>query len=102
MYRRREYDSAMNSSQKKKAEALAALSAVDRARLERLAARAEVSPEAIWNEVWLYGFEDIEESVDADLEAQEDIAAGRTIPHEQVMAQARRLLASHVRRKKIG
>lgn len=90
----------MNSSQKKKADALAALSAIDRARLDRLAARAEVSAEAIWNEVWLYGFEDIEESVDADLEAQEDIAAGRTIPHEEVMAQARRNLESNVRREK--
>jgi predicted transcriptional regulator len=92
----------MNPSLKKQAEALAALSAVERARLERLAARAEVSPEAIWNEVWLYGFEDIEESVEADIEAQADIAAGRTIPHEEVMAQARRILESNVRRKKAG
>ncbi|HEX8403210.1 MAG TPA: hypothetical protein VF670_01225 [Duganella sp.] len=92
----------MNSSLKKQAEALAALSAVERARLERLAARAEVSPKAIWNEVWLYGFEDIEESVEADIEAQADIAAGRTIPHEEVMAQARRILESNVRRKKAG
>jgi len=92
----------MNASENKKAEALAALSINDRARLERLAARAEVSAEAIWNEVWLYGFEDVEESVEADLEAQQDIAAGRTIPHEEVMANARRLLASNVRRKKIG
>ena len=90
----------MNSSQKKKAEALATLSVTDRARLDRLATRAEVSAEAIWNEVWLYGFQDIEESVDADLEAQEDIAAGRTIPHEEVMAQARRNLESNVRREK--
>jgi len=90
----------MNSSQEKKAEALAALSAIDRARLDRLATRAEVSTEAIWNEVWLYGFEETEESVDADLEAQEEIAAGRTIPHEEVMAQARRILESNVRRKR--
>lgn len=90
----------MNSSQKKKAEALVSLSAVDRERLDRLAARADVSAEAIWNEVWLYGFEDVEESVDADLEAQEDIAAGRTIPHEEVMAQARLNWESNVRRKR--
>jgi predicted transcriptional regulator len=75
----------MNFREKKQAEALAALPASDRARLERLAARAGVIPEAIWDEVWLYGFEDIEESVDADLAADEDIAAGRTIPHEEVM-----------------
>lgn len=92
----------MNSSLKKQADALAALSATDRMRLDRLAARAEVSPEAIWNEVWLYGFDDTEESVEADIEAQADIDAGRTIPHEEVMAQARRILESNVRRKKAG
>ena len=90
----------MNSSLKKKAEALAALSAIDRARLNRLATRAGVSAEAIWNEVWLYGFEDIEDSVDADLEAQEDIAAGRTISHEEVMSRARCILESNVRHKR--
>ena len=89
----------MNSREKKQAEALAALSAADRARLERLAARADVSPEAIWNEVWLYGFEDIEESVEADLAADEDIAAGRTIPHEEVMEQAWRILNSRAKPK---
>jgi predicted transcriptional regulator len=90
----------MDASLTKQAEALAALSRTDRVRLERLAARAEVSPEVIWDEVWRYGFADIEESVEADLAAQEDIAAGRTIPHEEVMAQARRILDSNVRRKR--
>ena len=89
----------MNSREKKQAEALAALSAADRARLERLAARAGVSPEAIWNEVWLYGFEDTEESVEADLAADEDIAADRTIPHEEVMEQAWRILNSRTKPK---
>ena len=89
----------MNSREEKQAEALAALSAADRARLERLAARADVSPEAIWNEVWLYGFEDTEESVEADLAADEDIAAGRTIPHEEVMEKAWRILNSRAKPK---
>lgn len=84
----------MNSREKKQAEALAALSAADRARLGRLAARAGVGPEAIWNEVWLYGFEDTEESVEADLAADADIAAGRTVPHEEVMERGRRILNS--------
>lgn len=89
----------MNSKEKKQTEALAALSSADRARLERLAARADVSPEAIWNEVWLYGFEDIEESVEADIAADEDIAAGRTIPHEEVMGRAWRILNSRAKSK---
>jgi predicted transcriptional regulator len=82
----------MNSREKKQAEALAALSAADRARLERLAARADVSPEAIWPDVWLYGFEDTEESVEANLAAEEDIAAGRTVSNEEVMAGLKRIV----------
>ncbi|MQA41032.1 hypothetical protein [Rugamonas aquatica] len=90
----------MNSRQKKQAEALAALSAADRARLERLAALAEVTPEHLWPEVWQYGFDDVEESVQADLDADADIAAGRTISNEEVMAQARRILEAHVKPKR--
>ena len=82
----------MSSRKKKQAEALAALSAVDRVRLERLAARADVSPEAIWPDVWLYGFEDTEESVEANLAADDDIAAGRTVSNEEVMAVLKRIV----------
>ena len=89
----------MNSREKKQAEALAALSAADRARLERLAARADVSPEAIWPDVWLYGFEDTEESVEANLAAEEDIAAGRTVSNEEVMEGLKRIVDSHAGRK---
>ncbi|NVD70268.1 hypothetical protein HUX88_06815 [Duganella sp. BJB1802] len=90
----------MNSRQKKQAEALAALSAADRARLERLAALAQVTAENLWPEVWQYGFDDVEESIQADLDADADIAAGRTIPHDEVMAQARRILEAHVKPKR--
>lgn len=82
----------MNSREKKQAQALAALSAGDRARLGRLAARAGVSPEAIWPDVWLYGFEDTEESVEANLAADDDIAAGRTVSNEEVMAVLKRIV----------
>jgi predicted transcriptional regulator len=90
----------MNSRQKKQAEALAALSVADRVRLERLAALAQVSAEHLWPDVWLYGFEDTEESIQADLAAQADIEAGRTIPNEEVMERARRILESNVQRKR--
>jgi predicted transcriptional regulator len=93
----------MNSQQKKQAEAFSALPAADRARLERLAALAQSSPEDIWPVVWRYGFDDIEDSIQADLEGQEDIAAGRTISNEEVMAQALRIVEANVQRKrKIG
>jgi len=90
----------MDSRQKKMVEALAALSASERKRLERLAAMANMPPEAIWPDVWRYGFEDTEESIKADLEADADIAAGRLIPHEEVMAEARRIIESHAQRKR--
>jgi hypothetical protein len=88
----------MNSREKKQAEALAALSAADRARLERLAARAGVSPEVIWPDVWLYGFEDMEESVETNLAADDDIAAGRTVSNEEVMEGLKRIVDSHAGR----
>ena len=90
----------MNSRQKKMAEALAALSASERERLERLAAMASMTPEAIWPDVWRYGFDDTEESIKANLEADADIAAGRLIPHEEVMAEARRIIESHAQARK--
>ncbi|MCU6501004.1 hypothetical protein LPN04_24680 [Rugamonas sp. A1-17] len=93
----------MNARQKKQAEALAALSAADRMRLEHLAALAQMAPERLWPEIWQYGFDDVEESIQADLDADAAIAAGRTIPHEEVMAQARRILEAHVKpRRKAG
>lgn len=90
----------MNTRQKKQAEALAALSAADRARLERLAALANVSAEHLWPDIWLYGFDDVEEGIQADIAADEDIAAGRTISNEEVMEQARLILESHAKRKR--
>jgi len=82
----------------KLAEALAALSAADRERLERLAARADVSLEAIWPDVWLYGFEDTEDSVETNLAADVEIAAGRTVSNEDVMEGLKRIVDSHAGR----
>jgi hypothetical protein len=89
----------MNSQQKKQAEALAALSADDRARLERLAGLAELTPEALWRDVWLYGFDDVEEGVQADIEADEYFKTNAGIDNAEVMARARHLIASHGKRK---
>jgi hypothetical protein len=90
----------MKPIEKKQAEALATLSAEERARLERLAALANVDAEHLWPDVWLYGFDDVEEGIQADIGADEDIAAGRTISNEEVMAQARLVLEIHARRKR--
>lgn len=93
----------MNSHLKKQAEALAALSASDRARLQNLAALVDMTPEELWPEVWQYGFDDVADSIQAEREGLEDYKAGRTIPHEQVMEQALRILEANVKnRRKAG
>lgn len=90
----------MDLPSQKQAAALAALSAADSARLERLASKANVSVDSIWPEIYVYGFDDIEDSVQANLNADEDIAAGCTVAHDDVMAQARRILDANVRGKR--
>ena len=90
----------MNSRQKKQAEALTALSAADRARLERLAALAKVTVEYLWPDVWLYGFDDVEEGIQADLEAEEYFKTSPGIDNADVMAKARALVATYAKRKR--
>jgi len=90
----------MASRQNKQAESLAALSAEDRARLERLAALAHSTLEDVWVAVQRYGFDDMEESAQAWVEAEEDIAAGRTVSHEEVMAQAMQIVSQNGQRKR--
>ena len=90
----------MNLGLKKQAVAWAALSADGLVRLQRLAALAELSPEDIWPEVWQYGFEDVEESVQAGLDADQDIKAGKTVAHEEVMAKALLILEANVKNKR--
>lgn len=92
----------MNSRAQQMAGALAALSTGDRDRLNRLAERAEMRAEEIWPDVWQYGFDDTEESVQASIEADADIAAGRTIPNEQVMADMWRMMSSGLQKKRTG
>ncbi|MRW91743.1 hypothetical protein GJ699_17250 [Duganella sp. FT80W] len=90
----------MNSRLQKQAAALAALSPEDRARLERLAALAKLSPEDLWPEVWQYGFDDVEDSIDADLEAEEYFKENPGIDNAEVMAEARALVATYGKPKR--
>lgn len=90
----------MNSRLKKQTEALEALSATDRARLDRLAALAKTTPEDMLQSVQKWGFEDMEDSVQAWLDAEEDYAAGRTIAHEDVMEKAMQIVSQNGQRKR--
>ena len=85
----------MNSREKKQAQALAALSAGDRARLGRLAAMAKLSAEDLWPDVWLYGFDDVEEGIQSDIEADEYFKSNSGIDNAEVMAQIKNLIAMH-------
>lgn len=90
----------MDSKPNKQAEAFTALTAQDRARLERLATLAQLSPEQLWPDVWRYGFDDVEEGILADLEADEYFKHSAGIDNAEVMAEARQLIAIHGKRKR--
>lgn len=90
----------MDTKTQKLAERLAALSPEDRARLERLAALAKVAPEHLFPDVWEYGFDDVEEGIQADLEADEYFKTNAGIPNEEVMAKALSVIGSHAKRKR--
>jgi len=89
----------MPSPIKKQVEAFQALCAVDRARLERLAALVNVSPEELWPDVWRDGFDDVEDGIRADIEADEYFRANKGVENSEVMAEAQRLIAVHGKRK---
>jgi len=58
-----------------------------------------LTPEEVWSEVWQYGFDDVEDSIQAGLDADEDVRAGCTVPHDEVMAKALAVLEARVRSK---
>lgn len=85
----------MDTEQKKPA-----LSPSDLLRLQRLAAQAGVAPEQMLPFVLRDGFDECEEGVNADLEADVYFKLHPGIPHEEVMADAARLIASYAERKR--
>ena len=85
----------MSSRENKQTEALAALSAADRARLERLAAMAKLSADDLWPDVRLYGFDDVEEGILADIEADEYFQSNAGIDNAEVIADVKKLIAIH-------
>ncbi|NRR33677.1 hypothetical protein HSX11_26210 [Oxalobacteraceae bacterium] len=90
----------MGDRQTKMAAALAALSGSDRARLERMADRGDTTPELLWEAVYQYGFDDMEESIEANIEMDNAAAAGQLIPHEELMRQVDDMLAENAKRKR--
>jgi hypothetical protein len=85
----------MDLKSTKQLAAFAALSDADRSRLERLAAMAKLSADDLWPDVWLYGFDDVEEGILADIEADEYFKSNAGIDNAEVMADIKKLIAVH-------
>lgn len=77
---------------------LQALSPSDRARLERLAESGGRTPLDMLYYVQRDGFEECEECIQASMLADQDIAQGRVIPHDEVMEEARRMVEFYASR----
>lgn len=78
----------------------AVLSQADLRRLEKLAATAGRTPRTMMKFVLRDGFPETERVVAAVKRGRADVAAGRTVPHDEVMRQGRELIARHATKKK--
>lgn len=78
---------------------LQALSPADRVRLERLAELCERTPLETLYFVQRDGFEECEESVHETLLAEQSILEHGAIPHEEVMAETRRMVEYYARKE---
>lgn len=79
---------------------LQALCPSDRERLERLAALAERTPLETLYFVQRDGFEECEESVTETLLAEQSIIEHGTVPHEEIMAETRRMVEYYAGKKR--
>jgi len=89
----------MDTLHTKQTAALAALSDGDRARLERLAALENTTAEQLWPDVWRYGFDDVEEGIRADIEADAYFKDHQGIDNDEVMSEVLALVAAHGKRQ---
>jgi hypothetical protein len=78
---------------------LQALSPSDRARLERLAELCERTPLETLYFVQRDGFDETEDSIRETLLAEKSVQEHGTIPHEEVMAETRRVVEHYARQK---
>ena len=92
----------MDLKSTKQLAAFVALSDADRSRLEQLAAMAKLSVDDLWPDVWLYGFDDVEEGILADIEADEYFKFNAGIDNAEVMRQIKDLIVTQANRKQDG
>ena len=69
-----------------------ALAKVDQKRLERLAALAGRSPKSLLKFVLRDGFDAVEEDIHESLAAMRDIELHGTVPHAEVMRNAKKII----------
>ena len=77
-----------------------ALTPAQQRRLEKLARKAERTPQAMLKFVLRDGFEFCERDVRETIEAHEDADKNGTIPHSVVMAEARSIIERHAAKRR--
>ena len=59
---------------------------------------AKLSADDLWMDVWRYGFDEVEEGVQADIEADDYFKSNAGIANAEVMEQIKDLIATHGKR----
>lgn len=92
----------MDATNSKTEAELNALTEDQMQRLQRMAELAQVRPEDVWLDVRQYGWDDVEESIQAHLEAEEYFKTNPGIPHADVMAEAWHIVQSAKQQRRGG
>ena len=99
-------DAAYNRRQSSRAISImpvsAALTPAHQRRLARLAKLAGCLPQELLDDVFKYGFEFVEEDIRETSFGLAQIEAGETVPHEEVMRNAKRIVEAARTRKHDG
>ncbi len=78
----------------------AALTPGHKRRLARLAKEAGCAPQDLLDDVFKFGFDFVEQDIRETNQGLAELAAGKGIPHSQVMAEARAIIERHARKQK--
>lgn len=77
-----------------------ALTPAHKRRLARLARECGCEPQDLLDDVFRLGFDFVEQDIRETSAGIADIAAGKGIPHAQVMTEASAVVARHARKQK--
>lgn len=78
----------------------AILTPAHKRRLAKLAREAHCEPQDLLDDVFRFGFDFVEQDIRETGKGIADLAAGKGIPHGQVMIEARAVIERHARKQK--